>query len=509
MTAPVPGGPWHPGPEALERVDWLVRGLIEEGAAPGAVYGVVTRDGLVHSRGLGEQRPGGPAPTADTAFRIASMTKSFTSAAVLLLAERGALRLDDPVSRYVPAWKQVRPYSSDAPEVTVGMLLSMSSGLPTDDPWADRQEAMSAEAFDDCLRGGVRFVAAPGTAYEYSNLGFALLGRIVEAAAGVGYRDYVRDELLAPLGLRSTGFDATVPAPGGVASGHVRLGDSWADQPHSTPGVFSAIGGLFSTVADLATWVRWLADAFPARDGVDPGPLSRAARRGMQRAHTAIPPVLRAGAGNTRRIVADYSEIAGYGRGLIVEHDPRWGEISYHSGGYPGFGSHMRWHQDSGIGIVVLANGRYAPCEIVATKALGVLLEDAAAPSARVTLWPETVRARAAVDRLLRDWDEGAARDLFAENVEMDLDLTSRRASLAGLVARIGPLDPSGSRIVRSESPAHCVWLVPGAHGAVRCELRMHPLDPPRVETLVVRDAAAPGEGVHEDAAVEHVRVED
>lgn len=575
----------------------MFRGLADDGAAPGIAYGVVGRTGLIHAGGHGVVRENGPRPDAATAFRIASMTKSFTAASILLLAERGALSLADPVGRHVPEFSAVRLPTSDSPQVTVGMLASMSGGLPEDDAWADRQESMSREEFARLLTGGVRFVTVPGTAYEYSNLGYALLGRVVEAASGMTYHDFVDRHLLRPLGMAATGFDTSVPAPGGVATGHARLDGRWRPEPFSGPGVFSAIGGLFSTVEDLARWMCRLAAAFPARDGADPGPLSRAARRDMQQVHRAVPPARGTAAGHGPARV-------GYGYGLNVEHDPVWGTVVSHSGGYPGFGSHMRWHPGTGLGVVALTNARYVTGKAQATAALRTLLADAAGtggrggpgsdgphaagagtyeaavrigaapttagvtgtagaagtagifgtaresgaagpagmagpaatpadatgaavsagratvaaaadagtrdgaagtagtgadPAARLAespvLWPETIQARTAVERLLRAWDPAVATAWFAANVEMDLDLAHRRAIIEELAAAAGPLleaDPAGG-IVRSDSAAHVVWRVRGARGALRCEIRLTPQHPPKIQSLdVTLDGSTP-----------------
>jgi CubicO group peptidase (beta-lactamase class C family) len=462
--------PGRPAGRVLDEADAAFRSLVDDGHTPGICYAVVGREGILRAAGHGVTRAGGPAPGAGTAFRIASMTKSFTAAAILLLAERGALAPADPVSRYVPEFGAVRLPTSDAPPVTVGMLLTMSGGLPTDDAWADRQESMDREEFGRLLAAGIRFVSTPGTAYEYSNLGYALLGCVVEAASQLSYREFVERNLIGPLGLTSTGFDASVPAPGGIATGHAWLDGRWEAQPFSPPGVFSAIGGLFSTVEDLARWVRWLADAFPARDGADAGPLSRASRREMQQIHRLVP-----GEG-----------AVGYGYGLKAEHDPEHGLVVSHSGGYPGFGSHMRWHPGTGLGVIVLSNARYVTGRPQATAALRALLAGAARPGPAAALWPETVQARLAVERLVRDWDPAVAGAWFAGNLALDLDLPHRRAHIRDLVAAAGPLlDPAPpGELLRSDSPAHAVWPIRGANGTLRCEIRLNPQDPPRIQTL-------------------------
>ena len=96
---PVDAMPPQPAPATLDAVDAMFRSLVDDGTAPGIAYGVVDRTGLVHAGGYGVACENGPRPDATTAFRIASMTKSFTAASVLLLAERGALSLADPVRR--------------------------------------------------------------------------------------------------------------------------------------------------------------------------------------------------------------------------------------------------------------------------------------------------------------------------------------------------------------------------------------------------------------------------
>jgi CubicO group peptidase (beta-lactamase class C family) len=485
-TATMKNTRWSPSDRVLDDIDKVFMSLVDDAAAPGVSYAVVGPAGVLHAAGHGVAHQGGPRPGATTVFRIASMTKSFTAAAIMLLVRKGVLGLTDPVTRYVPEFGAVRLPTSDAPDVTVDMLLSMSAGLPTDDAWADRQESMSRAEFGRLLTRGVRFVTTPGTAYEYSNLGYALLGCVVEAASGVPYRTFVEQQLITPLGLRSTGFDTSVAAPDCLATGHVRLDGRWQALPFSSPGVFSAIGGLFSTVQDLGVWARWFADAFPARDDEDSGPLPRTLRREMQQVHRASRPTKDGGHAT--------AVPAGYGYGLAIEHEPRWGDVVSHSGGYPGFGSHMRWHPETGFGIIALANGRYAPCSTKATAALRLLLtelwESDAVPE-RPALWPETIQARAVVERLLRTWDSSLARTWLADNVAMDLDLDRRRSAIEELMKATGPLLERNPPqvLLRSDSPAHAVWEVPGAGGRMRCEIRLNPEDPPRIQTLIVSAA--------------------
>ncbi|MGZ5300061.1 MAG: serine hydrolase domain-containing protein, partial [Actinomycetota bacterium] len=120
-------------------VDRLVDAFIAGEPVPGVAYGVIVGGELLHTRGVGTTTIGTEAPpTPDTVFRIASMTKSFTAATVLLLRDEGHLRLDDPVADHVPELQGQRPSHTGAPPITLRHLLSMSAGFPSDDPWGDR-----------------------------------------------------------------------------------------------------------------------------------------------------------------------------------------------------------------------------------------------------------------------------------------------------------------------------------------------------------------------------------
>ncbi len=158
-------------------VDDVFDEFLADSPQPGAVWGVVERGELVHVSARGHLWKGGPKPDADSVFRIASMTKSFTATCLLRLRDDGLLALDDPAEAYVPVLRGRTTPTSDARPVTVRELLTMSAGLPTDDAWGDRQLPITPERLDEIVAAGLRHAWAPGTAFEYSNLGYALLGQ--------------------------------------------------------------------------------------------------------------------------------------------------------------------------------------------------------------------------------------------------------------------------------------------------------------------------------------------
>ncbi len=439
-------------------------------------------DGILAEGDFGRYDDHGNRPRHDTAFRIASCTKSFTAAAILMLRDRGLLSLDDDMAGFVPELVVTRR-AGHQPVLTIRMLLTMAGGLGTDDAWADRQESLSNSEFRNMLAAGIRFVSTPGTRFEYSNLGYALLGQVIEAVTGTPFRQVIHSELLGPLALTSTGFDVDVRARGGIATGFRRSANRWQPEPFSRPGAFSPIGGVFSTAADLSRWGQWLSGGF-SESADETAVLSRASRREMQQSHRLT--------GSTTNSMPTTSTWApqGYGYGLVVHLHPRHGPIISHSGGYPGFGSHMRWHPSSGLAIIALANATYANVAHPAAKTLEILLEDHPSDASRFQLeelWSETRTARTDVEALVKKWDDGLAARILADNARLDEPLERRRERLAELLEETGPVMASSDSLPDSSfsaSPAHLRWTIPAERGKLECEIRLHPLNPPKIQMM-------------------------
>jgi CubicO group peptidase (beta-lactamase class C family) len=478
-------------PERFAMVDAIAEDFHSRGGQPSLAYGVVEDGRLAHARGLGERRVDGPGPDELTVFRIASMTKSFTAAAVLLLRDQGALRLDDPAGAYVPELAGLGPLAGS---VTIRRLLTMTAGFPTDDPWGDRLQGQPLAEFADFLAAGVSLAWAPGTRFEYSNLSYAILGRVIAAASGEAYDQFVRSQLLQPLGMSATGFDAGEFQPDLLARGYQGKPGAWQELPMAPNGSFAPMGGIFSCVRDLALWVSGFLAAFLTEDGQPGGhhPLHITSRREMQSAQTAIPPAafIRVPGGLSG------SEPPNYGFGLFIEEDPARGVIVQHSGGYPGFGSNMRWHRSSGLGVIALANRTYAGTWVLAERMLTALLREPNRPSGRPPVhgpalnpgraWPRTLAARDEVTDLLAKWDDASAGRLFTENVALDEPFADRRAAVATIRERIGQFSVDERRPAEFDSAAHCRWWLGGEHGTVAVEITLTPEREPRVQSLTL-----------------------
>jgi CubicO group peptidase (beta-lactamase class C family) len=267
-----------------------------------------------------------------TRFQISSISKQFTAVAVLLLADRGVLSVDDPVSRWLDgcpaAWKPI----------TVHHLLSHSSGLVhwRGVPGLDLTKPVVG---DEMLRIFADFplLSPPGERFSYSSPGWVLLGLIIEQAAGLAYGEFVAREIFEPLGMTAT-FSGNSDGQPDLAAGHHggRPVPSW-DLDASCLGT----GSIWSTVGDLAGWDRAL-----ARGEL----LSRAAREAML---TAQVPAAGDGAG----IHAE-----GYGYGWYTGHAAGH-RIFYHSGDNPGYLGFNAWFPDHGVRLAVLSNDETTPLE--------------------------------------------------------------------------------------------------------------------------------------------------
>jgi len=483
-------------------VDALAESFQRRGGQPGLAYGIVEAGRLVHAGGSGERWLGGPVPDAGTVFRIASMTKSFTAAAVLTLRDGGQLALDELAEEFVPELRGLALPTPDSPRVSVRHLLTMTGGFPTDDPWGDRQQGLPVADFTALLAGGLSFAWAPGTRFEYSNLGYAILGRVITAVSGQAYPEFVRDRLLRPLGLARSGFEAAETDAPHLARGYRQAPGGWEELTPDGCGAFAPMGGVFSCVADLARWVAGFAGAFPPGEPGAGGahPLARATRREMQLPQVALTPPVAA------RLPGDPA--AGgpesYGFGLFVEERPVHGRIVSHSGGYPGFGSNMCWHPGTGIGVVVLANSTYAAAPVLAARLLDAMIGQAPParaagrpaaghPAAAGGPWPATLAAQREANKLLYHWNDARADRLFSENVALDEPYPERRQRIELVRERIGVFSEDRKRPAEFDSPAHCRWWLRGDRGTVQAEIRLTPERDPRVQSLTLAVPPAPG----------------
>ena len=472
---------------AFPAIDELFREFVDRSHVPGAAWGIVIDGELAHSGSTGFRRIDSKSPVdADTVFRIASMTKSFTAMAILGLRDEGKLALDDPAERYVPELKALTYPTADSPRITVRHLLSHAEGFPEDNPWGDQQLGITEDEMTALLRRGIPFSNAPGVAYEYSNYGFALLGRIVARASGKSYNDYLKEKILTPLGMTATTMEASRVPEGKLAHGYRWEDERWKEEPLLPDGAFGPMGGMLTSVRDLSRYVAALLAAWPPRDGIEGGPIRRASLREMQQ-------VARFSGASTSRDTAGALQLSatGYGYGLGISQSCAFRHVVAHSGGLPGFGSQMRWLPEYGIGIIAFGNltytgwGRPVTAALDALARTGGLQPRAARPS------PALLMARNTVAGLVERWDDAVADRIAANNLFLDVSKERRRNELEALRKRVGECPADRDRFDIVENALRGQWVVKCARGRLHVSVTLAPTVPPTVQHLSVRAAPA------------------
>ena len=301
---------------ALEAISTLAAAEAERLGVPGLGVGVLRRGELVSVQGYGSL-PRANEIDADTVFRIGSITKVFTAMAALVLRDAGKLSLDAPVAAHIPELAALLSPPGEEP-VRIVHLLQHSSGIPTLGDgtldWTGTTGIDEAELIASVANSALRF--APGSQFEYSNVGMALAGVVVARVSGMPYRQYVQERILEPLGMRRTRWQRDAYSAPEVFPGFVAGKDGFEPSPGDwVLGAVEGAGGLYSTIGDLALFLSFQAGA-RAVEGV----LSRKS-------------VLE---GQTKASRPRGSEIA---LGWIIESDPDLAAIVSHNGATYAYGA--------------------------------------------------------------------------------------------------------------------------------------------------------------------------
>jgi CubicO group peptidase (beta-lactamase class C family) len=324
-------------PEVDAQIDlfsaWM-EGQLEIRGLPGIAVGVVSGDDLVWARGFGHADIDADRPMeSNTRFRMASHSKLFTATAIMQLREEGRIRLDDPVTDYLP-WFAYQTASPDDPPVTIEQLLTHSSGLPREagSHWTD---------FDFPTADEVRALIqdrvapfSPEVRWKYSNLAYTIAGMVVEEVSGMSWADYLQQNIFDPLGMGASSVDLPDPM---MATGYGRRMPDGSRQvfPFVDARGMAAATGLTSSVEDMA---RFVSAQF--RKGARGGDqlLSTASLREMHR---------------VRMLETTWTR--GQGIGFSVQR--RDGTLYVgHGGGYPGYTTNTTIQLDSEVGVIVLTN---------------------------------------------------------------------------------------------------------------------------------------------------------
>jgi len=314
------GAPAPPTPYA-RAIDSMAGALTASDRFSGAI--LVAKDGHpIYRRAFGQaNREWRVANTPETEFRLGSITKQFTAAAILRLAAEGKLTLEDPISKYYDApaaWS----------DITIKHLLTHTSGIPSYTALPGffagplsrtemKPEAIVALTRDKPLD------FKPGARFAYDNTGYVLLGIVIEKASGQPYAAYLQDHIFGPLGLKHTGYDVSETILPNRAAGYDKRAGAVINTPYLAMSLPYAAGSLYSTVDDLLAWDLAL------RSGKVIRPASVSA------------------------MFTDYGFKYGYGQFVETRNGKRYWQ---HAGGINGFTTMLARYPDQGLTLVVLTN---------------------------------------------------------------------------------------------------------------------------------------------------------
>jgi CubicO group peptidase (beta-lactamase class C family) len=388
-------------------IDALVRKYVALNQFSGAVL-AAEGGKVLFKKGYGMANLEWSIPNApDTKFRIGSVTKQFTSMLVLQLVQEGRLKLDDKAADILPYYRK-----DTGGRFTVHHLLNHTSGLPNYTnaefflgpgrrPWG-----MEAFVKEFCS-GELEF--EPGAEYRYSNSGYFVLGAVIKQVTGKSYEQNLRQRILDPLGMTATGYDHQEIVLPGRAAGYERRGEAAVHADYvdlSTPG---AAGAMYSTVEDMALWDRALYG------------------------DTLLGPELK-----TRMFTPGLGNYAyGWGvRMLPIGPDKAERTVIRHSGGIPGFSSHIVRVPEERNLVVVMSNfddhGIQALAEGVLDILYGRTPPDPKRSAAEVLM--KTYRAQG-LDEVIRQYRDIKAREADQYNVsEGEINLLGYRLLGAGKV---------------------------------------------------------------------------
>lgn len=346
-------------------IDQLFRSALKPGD-PGITVIVIRKGQILHRAGYGmASLELGVAATPEHVFRIGSVTKQFTSAAIMMLADEGKLAVSDPITKFLP------DYPTQGRTITIEHLLTHTSGIQS---YTDmlkwramlRRDMTLTELIDLFKNEPMQF--APGEKWRYNNSGYILLGAIIEKVSGKKYADFVSEQIFTPLGMSHTRYDVTDDVIPKRAAGYGETNKRFVNAQYLSMTQPYAAGALVSTVDDLAKWDAGLA----AGRVVKPASLEK----------IFTPYTLSSG------------ETTRYGYGWeIGKYEAR--SVQEHGGGIPGFRAHVLRIPSEGVYVAVLSNlAASAPDpEALARKAAAIAIGKPLVNPAAVTLTPEQLDA--------------------------------------------------------------------------------------------------------------------
>ena len=304
----------------VARMDQIVQSYVANHTFMGTVL-VARGSQVLFNKGYGSANLEWDVPnTPNTKFRLGSVTKQFTAAAILLLEERGKLSVSDPVKKYMP----------DAPaawdKITISNLLTHTSGIPNFTSFPDYAKLEPFAATPEQLVARFRdkpLDFAPGSSWNYSNSGFVLLSYLVEKISGSTYEAFVRENIFGPLGMKDSGYDSNSAVILHRAAGYVNSNNTFENAGFVHMSTPHGAGALYSTTEDLLKWER----------GLFGGKLLKAS--------------------SLEKMTTPFKSDYAFGLQVSVVDGHK---VIQHGGGIEGFNTHLAYYPDDTLTVVVLGN---------------------------------------------------------------------------------------------------------------------------------------------------------
>ncbi len=321
---------------------------IQYDRVPGLAVGIIYNGKLIYQKGFGYADVESKiAITPETCFRIASISKSFTSVAIMQLVEQGKISLDDRVEKHLP-WFRAQNEDADSSNITIRQILSHTGGVFRDGNtphWVNDKFPGPMGLNKSISNKSVVFENL--TKFKYSNFGFALLGEIIKKASGLDYNEYVTRNIIKKLGMERTAPDYNKENDDWLAKGYSRPIPNKEREafPHSQTQAYAPATGFLSNVSDLARYLAAL--SFKQKDAN--APISRESKKEMTRVHW---------------VTGEENESYGLGFGI---YKIKKRKIVGHGGFFAGFTNQISLDVENDIGVITLTNSTESTCGSIST----------------------------------------------------------------------------------------------------------------------------------------------
>lgn len=458
---------------ALPLVDSLFNAYQDQYHLPGLAYGIVYNNKLIHARYLGYADPERKRKVdSRSAFRIASMTKSIVAMAILKLRDEGKLRLDDAAEIYIPELKGQRYPSSDAPMITIRHLLTHTAGFPEDNPWGDRQLEISNDDMLAMIKNGISFSNTPGVAFEYSNMGYAMLGYIIERVSGKPYQQFINESIFSPMKMDASYWEYEEVPPANLVHGYRRVGENWVKQPMLHDGAYGAMGGLITTLDDFSKYVIMHLSAWPPSDIQEAAPLKRSSLREMHQPW----------AFNNLQVGSSLA----YGYGLRWTRDTTGRVAIGHSGGLPGFGSNWTILPEYGLGVISFSNQTYAPCGAMNSRVIEATIAKAGLQARKPEMTAVLSDRLQALLKILPDWKNAEQSGIFAMNFFSDNMIEALRSESTRIFKKAGKI--KGVKKLQPTNRLRGTFVLEGEHSDVEIRFTLSPEREPLIQQFQIKE---------------------